>query len=77
MKNTVDPWAGRMGAESALLAREGFSGPEHIIDGKEGLFAVFQSRAIQGRTGNVRRRRAWSKICQHHRSRITESLIAG
>src|SRR5438046_2389682 len=41
MKNTVDPWAGRMGAEGALLAREGFSGPEHIIDGKEGLFAVF------------------------------------
>src|ERR1700756_5359433 len=41
MKNTVDPWAGRMGAESALLAREGFSGPEHVIDGKEGLFAVF------------------------------------
>src|SRR2546428_7748695 len=35
MKNTVDPWAGRMGAESALLARDGFSGPEHIIDGKE------------------------------------------
>jgi 2-methylcitrate dehydratase len=34
MKNTVDPWAGRMGAESALLAREGFSGPEHMIDGK-------------------------------------------
>src|SRR5712664_1172716 len=41
MKNTVDPWAGRMGVESALLARQGFSGPEHIIDGKEGLFAVF------------------------------------
>src|SRR5437899_12916814 len=41
MKNTVDPWAGRMGAERALLAREGFSGPEHIIDGKEGLLAVF------------------------------------
>src|SRR6266446_7035892 len=41
MKNTVDPWAGRMGTESALLAREGFSGPERIIDGKEGLFAVF------------------------------------
>jgi 2-methylcitrate dehydratase len=41
MKNTVDPWATRMGVESALLARRGFSGPEHIFDGKEGLFAVF------------------------------------
>lgn len=41
MKNTVDPWACRMGVESALLARRGFTGPEHVIDGKEGLFAVF------------------------------------
>ncbi len=41
MKNTVDPWATRMGVESALLARRGYSGPEHIFDGKEGLFAVF------------------------------------
>jgi 2-methylcitrate dehydratase len=41
MKNTVDPWATRMGVESALLAQRGYSGPEHIIDGKEGLFAVF------------------------------------
>jgi 2-methylcitrate dehydratase len=48
MKNTVDPWAGRMGAESALLAREGFSGPEHIIDGKEGLFAVFSHVHYKG-----------------------------
>jgi 2-methylcitrate dehydratase len=48
MKNTVDPWAGRMGAESALLAREGFSGPEHIIDGKEGLFAVFKPVQYKG-----------------------------
>ena len=48
MKNTVDPWAGRMGAESALLAREGFSGPEHIIDGKEGLFAVFSYVQYKG-----------------------------
>src|SRR5438046_9754925 len=48
MKNTVDPWAGRMGAESALLAREGFSGPEHIIDGKEGLFAVFRHVQYKG-----------------------------
>ena len=48
MKNTVDPWAGRMGAESALLARDGFSGPEHIIDGKEGLFAVFHHVQYKG-----------------------------
>src|SRR5690606_1832538 len=41
MKNTVDPWATRMGVESALLAPRGYSGPEHIFDGKEGLFAVF------------------------------------
>ncbi len=41
MKNTVDPWAARMGVESAMLARRGFTGPEHMIDGKEGLFAVF------------------------------------
>src|SRR5947199_2832301 len=48
MKNTVDPWAGRMGAESALLAREGYSGPEHIIDGKEGLFAIFHHVQYKG-----------------------------
>src|SRR5437868_7313269 len=48
MKNTVDPWAGRMGAESALLARDGISGPEHIIDGKEGLFAVFKHVQYKG-----------------------------
>src|SRR5882724_10797363 len=48
MKNTVDPWAGRMGAESAFLARDGFSGPEHIIDGKEGLFAVFHHVQYKG-----------------------------
>lgn len=41
MKNTVDPWATRMGVESALLAARGYTGPEHIFDGKEGLFHVF------------------------------------
>src|SRR5438309_3283708 len=35
MKSTVDPWAGRMGAESALLARDGFSGPGHSVVGQE------------------------------------------
>src|SRR5437773_9250354 len=48
MKNTVDPWAGRMGSLSALLAPEPFSGPEHIIDGKEGLFAVFKHVQYKG-----------------------------
>ena len=76
MKNTVDPWAGRMGAESALLAREGFSGPEHIIDGKEGLFAVFSHVQYKGRARNFRRRRHWSRICRHHEDRTTASSIA-
>jgi 2-methylcitrate dehydratase len=48
MKNTVDPWATRMGVESALLAKRGYSGPEHIIDGKEGLFAVFSHVHVKG-----------------------------
>jgi 2-methylcitrate dehydratase len=41
MKNTVDPWSTRVGVESAMLAKLGYSGPEHIYDGKEGLFHVF------------------------------------
>ncbi len=37
MKNTVDPLAVQSGVIAALLAREGYTGPEHVIDGKEGL----------------------------------------
>jgi len=37
MKNTVDPMATQSGVMAALLAEEGYSGPEHVIDGKEGL----------------------------------------
>jgi len=37
MKNTVDPMATQAGVRAALLAQKGYSGPEHIIDGKEGL----------------------------------------
>ncbi len=48
MKNTVDPWATRMGVESALLAKRGYSGPEHIFDGKEGLYAVFSHVHYKG-----------------------------
>ena len=38
MKNTVDPLATRTGVESALLARDGYTGPENVLDGKEGMF---------------------------------------
>ncbi len=37
MKNTVDPLATQAGVQAALLAQKGYSGPEHVIDGKEGL----------------------------------------
>jgi len=37
MKNTADPMAVQAGVIAAQLALEGYSGPEHIIDGKEGL----------------------------------------
>ena len=37
MKNTVDPLATQSGVLAALLAERGYTGPEHVIDGKEGL----------------------------------------
>jgi 2-methylcitrate dehydratase len=37
MKNTVDPMATQAGVMAALLAEQGYTGPEHVIDGKEGL----------------------------------------
>ncbi|MGI9015238.1 MAG: MmgE/PrpD family protein [Phycisphaerales bacterium] len=42
MKNTVDPMSTRAGVEAALLAQRGYSGPEHVIDGKEGLVHCFE-----------------------------------
>src|SRR6201987_5452067 len=41
MKNTVDPMAPQSGVFAALLAQKGYSGPEHVVDGKEGLGHVF------------------------------------
>jgi 2-methylcitrate dehydratase len=41
MKNTVDPMATQSGVLAALLAERGYTGPEHVIDGKEGLAACF------------------------------------
>ncbi len=37
MKNTVDPMATQSGVVAALLAEKGYTGPEHVIDGKEGM----------------------------------------
>ena len=41
MKNTVDPMATQSGVIAALLAEKGYTGPEHIVDGKEGLVHCF------------------------------------
>lgn len=37
MKNTADPMATQSGVFAALLAEKGYTGPEHVVDGKEGL----------------------------------------
>ncbi len=41
MKNTVDPMATQSGVLAALLAEKGYTGPEHVVDGKEGLTHCF------------------------------------
>ncbi len=41
MKNTVDPMATQSGVLAALLAEKGYTGPEHVLDGKEGLTYCF------------------------------------
>ena len=43
MKNTVDPMATQSGVLAALLAERGYTGPEHVLDGKEGFGHVFDS----------------------------------
>jgi 2-methylcitrate dehydratase len=40
MKNTADPLATEAGVRAALLAAENYTGPEEIVEGKEGLFEV-------------------------------------
>lgn len=40
MKNTVDPLAVQSGVLAALLAKGGYTGPEAIFEGKEGLMEV-------------------------------------
>jgi 2-methylcitrate dehydratase len=41
MKNTVDPMATQSGVLGALMAEKGYTGPEHVVDGKEGLTHCF------------------------------------
>lgn len=41
MKNTADPMATQSGVIAAELAARGYEGPEHVIDGKEGLFDAY------------------------------------
>ncbi|MCU0303748.1 MAG: MmgE/PrpD family protein [Thermoanaerobaculales bacterium] len=43
MKNTVDPLATQSGVLAALLAERGYTGPEHVLDGKEGFSHVFST----------------------------------
>lgn len=43
MKNTVDPLATQSGVLAALLAEQGYTGPEHVLDGKEGFSHVFNT----------------------------------
>jgi 2-methylcitrate dehydratase len=40
MKNTVDPMATQSGVLAALMAAQGYTGPAHVLDGKEGLTEV-------------------------------------
>jgi 2-methylcitrate dehydratase len=42
MKNTADPLAAQAGILAAMMAREGCSGPDEVIEGKEGLFEVLR-----------------------------------
>jgi len=44
MKNTVDPMATQSGVLAALLAEKGYTGPEHVLDGKEGFSHVLKSQ---------------------------------
>jgi 2-methylcitrate dehydratase len=43
MKNTADPLAAQAGVIAALMAREGYTGPVEVIEGKEGLIEVLRN----------------------------------
>ena len=43
MKNAADPMATEAGVNAAMLAAAGYSGPQEVFEGKEGLFEVLSS----------------------------------
>ena len=43
MKNTAAPLASQAGVIAAMIAREGYSGPVEVFEGKEGVFEVINS----------------------------------
>jgi len=43
MKNTAAPLASQAGVIAAMIAREGYSGPVEVFEGKEGVFEVIKS----------------------------------
>jgi 2-methylcitrate dehydratase len=47
MKNTADPLATQAGVLAALMAREGYSGPVEVIEGKEGFQHVIHNVALK------------------------------
>jgi 2-methylcitrate dehydratase len=47
MKNTADPVATQAGVLAALMAREGYSGPVEVIEGKEGFQHVIHNVALK------------------------------
>ncbi|MBI5829100.1 MAG: MmgE/PrpD family protein, partial [Chloroflexi bacterium] len=51
MKNTADPLASQAGVFAALMAREGYTGPVEVIEGKEGLVEVL--RNVKWRTDEL------------------------
>ncbi|MGQ9601667.1 MAG: MmgE/PrpD family protein [Candidatus Bipolaricaulia bacterium] len=48
MKNTADPLACEAGVRAAMLAAQGYTGPEEVFEGKEGLFQVIPNVKWEG-----------------------------
>ncbi len=51
MKNTADPMAAQAGVYAAMMAKEGYSGPVEVVEGKEGLIEVLNN--VEWRTNEL------------------------